>query len=172
MTRKTKSFTIIKFVNEDLYDTLLKEIPFAEEVFEKFGKTMTPKRQNYSMGDKGKKLIYAGKHRPSNAYTETVLKLKKLVEKECGVEFNYILAQWYPDGEAQISAHGDNRKSLKSYCTMIVKISRGKSSILSKILKKSFSILLVIITFAITCMFLTSKIDIFVTLVIFRRFST
>jgi alkylated DNA repair dioxygenase AlkB len=101
------------FIKDDLYKTLLKEIPFEDEVFQMYGKTMIPDRKTYSMGDENLSLSYTGKLRKSNPYTKTVLEIKEKVEKELKVKFNYVLAQYYPDGKASISKHGDSIVSLK-----------------------------------------------------------
>lgn len=97
----------------DLYDDLIKEIKFEDEELIIFGKKCIPKRKTCAFGDDGKTFSYSGKERKANPYTYTIKKIKDELEKKTGYTFNYVLAQYYSDGEAMIGYHGDAIKDMQ-----------------------------------------------------------
>lgn len=102
-----------KFIPQNLYPKIMKDIQFEQDRVFVHGKWHSPSRKICAFGD-GNSYTYSGMKREGKPYTKLMSALKKYVEDFLKCEFNYVLAQHYPDGNAYISPHGDKISTLKT----------------------------------------------------------
>lgn len=78
-----------------------------------FGKHIYTKRMVAWYGDKPYEYRYSGIQKTALPWTESLLKLKDIVEKQCKETFNSCLLNLYHDGTEGMAWHSDGEKDLK-----------------------------------------------------------
>lgn len=89
-----------------------------------FGKPRTVKRKTCAFGDKGTSYGYSGMRKIPRAWPLAVEAVRARLAKDTNTNFNFALANLYPDGEAGIGAHSDDEPDLMEGCP-IVGVSLG-----------------------------------------------
>lgn len=99
-------------VGDQYYQELLENVSFETITFNFGEKEFTPSRKVAAFGDDG--LVYAFSKITVSAkpWTSLMRKIKADVEQHMGIVFNFCLLNFYPDGNAKISAHQDKETSL------------------------------------------------------------
>ncbi|MGM8885678.1 alpha-ketoglutarate-dependent dioxygenase AlkB family protein [Psychrobacter sp. 1U2] len=115
--------------SDELYQTLLHQLPWQADIITLFGKTHITKRQIVWMGDSGLSYQYSGHTRQALPWTESVFHVKQLVEQQLtsiGIEadFNSCLLNYYPTGSEGMGYHADDEKELGDQ-PIIVALSLG-----------------------------------------------
>ena len=113
----------------DLYDTLLSELPWHSDIVTLFGKTHVTTRQIVWMGEEDTSYHYSGHSRKSVTWSDTVFHVKHNVEQALlaiGIEadFNSCLLNYYPSGADGMGYHADDEKEL-GYQPIIASLSLG-----------------------------------------------
>lgn len=107
-----KSGLVDKNESEEMYKRLKDiEIEWETRDIKLYGKTFEqPRMISYMADDKKLKYTYSGTLLEPKKYTETVKKIKELIEKESGESFNSCLLNYYRDGKDSVSWHSDDEK--------------------------------------------------------------
>jgi len=104
------------FVSDDeslvVFNTLLNEVPWVSDELMMFGKLITTSRKVAWYGDEGKVYTYSGKQKRPLSWSPELTKIKRLVEKATGFEFNSCLLNLYHNGEEGMGWHADNEPEL------------------------------------------------------------
>lgn len=113
----------------DLYDTLLTELPWHSDIVTLFGKTHVTTRQIVWMGEEDTSYHYSGHSRQSVPWSDTVFHVKQNVEQALlaiGIkaDFNSCLLNYYPSGSDGMGYHADDEKEL-GYQPIIASLSLG-----------------------------------------------
>ena len=113
----------------DLYDTLLTELPWHSDIVTLFGKTHVTTRQIVWMGEEDTSYHYSGHSRQSVPWSDTVFHVKQNVEQALlaiGIkaDFNSCLLNYYPSGADGMGYHADDEKEL-GYQPIIASLSLG-----------------------------------------------
>ena len=95
-----------------ILEKLDRETPWTKPTIKLFDKEMPIPRETCWYGDKG--YIYSGIRNDPLPFTETLEKLKKIVEQECNQTFDSLLLNKYKNGEDKLGWHSDNEKELDS----------------------------------------------------------
>ncbi len=114
---------------DDLYDTLLSELPWHSDIVTLFGKTHVTTRQIVWMGEEDTSYHYSGHSRQSVPWSDAVFHVKHNVEQALlaiGIEadFNSCLLNYYPSGADGMGYHADDEKEL-GYQPIIASLSLG-----------------------------------------------
>jgi alkylated DNA repair dioxygenase AlkB len=97
----------------DLYfNQLVKEIKWKQEPIKIFGKEIMQPRLTALYGDADKSYRYSGFTMKPHAWTNTLLIIKKKIEKIADVNFTTALLNLYRDGKDSMGWHRDNEKEL------------------------------------------------------------
>ena len=91
---------------------LLEQVSFKNDESIVFGKHYTMNRLVGWVGDERFSYGYAQIRRDAEPWTESLLKLKDLVENATQTKFNSCLLNYYPTGEDGMGWHSDNEKEL------------------------------------------------------------
>ncbi|WP_169392677.1 MULTISPECIES: alpha-ketoglutarate-dependent dioxygenase AlkB [Psychrobacter] len=150
------------FSNEEIYQTLLNELPWQSDVVTMFGKTHITRRQVVWMGDDNIGYRYSGHLRTAIAWQPLVFEIKRQIEVKIlaflqsnqilGSQltpsadpfFNSCLLNYYPTGEDGMGYHADNEKELGD-APMIASISFGatrKIAFKHKVTKEKIDVIL------------------------------
>ncbi len=78
------------------------------------------------IGEKGRKFRYSGTVGVPSGWDPNVKKVRDCLAKVYGVEYNFCLANYYPDGESSIGWHSDSLRDLVPGST-IISVSYGAS---------------------------------------------
>jgi alkylated DNA repair dioxygenase AlkB len=115
-----------KFVKKPhhLFATIFKSAPFQAEKVKSFGKEFVVKRETCAYGEPGTTYTYAGKTQESIPFIPEVDKIRTEIEQLTGQKYNFVLANYYPDGQAYIGYHADDERDLEPNAT-IASISLG-----------------------------------------------
>ena len=99
-------------VSKEMYKKLLEsEIEWENREIKIYGKTFKqPRLISYMASESGLKYKYSGLKLEPKQFTQTVKKIKELVEKETGETFNSCLLNLYRDGKDSVSWHSDDEK--------------------------------------------------------------
>ncbi|WP_440454752.1 alpha-ketoglutarate-dependent dioxygenase AlkB family protein [Psychrobacter sp. ASPA161_9] len=113
----------------DLYDTLLTELPWCSDIVTLFGKTHVTTRQIVWMGEEDTSYQYSGHARRSIPWSDVVFHVKHYVERllaDIGIaaDFNTCLLNYYPSGADGMGYHADDEKEL-GYQPIIASLSVG-----------------------------------------------
>lgn len=95
------------------FDELLNGIDWQHDQAIKFGQQITTLRKIAWVGDSSFDYTYSNTTKRAQQWTPTLLKLKKIVEQECGEIFNACLLNLYHDGSEGMTWHSDGEKDLK-----------------------------------------------------------
>ena len=101
----------------DLYETLLTELPWHSDVVTLFGKTYVTTRQIVWMGNDDTSYHYSGHTRQSVPWSKTVFHVKRSIEKQLAdigikANFNSCLLNYYPSGADGMGYHADDEREL------------------------------------------------------------
>ncbi len=91
---------------------LLEKTPWKQEQIRWYGKLINLPRLTAWYGDAGKVYKYSGITVEPNAWTDSLLKIKALIEAATGVVFNSVLLNLYRDGRDSVAWHSDNEAEL------------------------------------------------------------
>ena len=97
------------------YDQLLNGIEWKNDQAIIFGKHIETKRKVAWYGDKRFEYSYSNIQKVALPWTNELLELKSLVEKESGETFNSCLLNLYHDGSEGMAWHSDGEKDLKKH---------------------------------------------------------
>ncbi len=95
------------------FDQLLKNIQWENDKAVVLGKQIVTKRKVAWYGDEPFSYTYSKTTKLAFPWTEELLDLKKIVEKETGEKFNSCLLNLYHDGNEGMAWHSDAEKDLK-----------------------------------------------------------
>ena len=115
--------------SHELYDILLRELPWHADIVTLFGKTHVTTRQIVWMGGNNSSYHYSGHARQSIPWSETVFHVKQYVEQQLAnigivANFNSCLLNYYPSGSDGMGYHADDEKEL-GYQPIIAALSLG-----------------------------------------------
>lgn len=148
--------------NDEIYQTLLHELPWQSDTVTLFGKTHITRRKIVWMGDGNLGYRYSGHLRTAAAWQPSVVEIKQDIEAKMlaffqshqdidqrlnpnsNPIFNSCLLNYYPTGEDGMGYHADNEKELGTN-PMIASVSFGatrKIAFKHKISKEKIDILL------------------------------
>lgn len=101
---------------EDDYDEIYKElestIKWRQDEITFYGKTYAIPRYHAWYGDEGAEYSYSGIQLPRHNWSDLLLDIKKVVERESGLSFNSVLVNLYRNGEDSNGWHADDEKEL------------------------------------------------------------
>lgn len=101
-------------VEADFYfKTLLETIPWEHDQAIIFGKIITTKRKVAWFGEEEFNYTYSKITKKANIWTNELLELKQIVEKESNETYNSCLLNLYHSGEEGMAYHSDAEKMLK-----------------------------------------------------------
>lgn len=126
--------TTTKFVYEEkflknpysYFDSLVHEVKFEQKQVTVFGKIYNEPRLTAIHGDDSvldKKYVYSKSVRKLSPMTPTLKELQGLVEKDTGIHFDFVLLNYYRDGNDKVGWHSDDESMMD--CSNIVSISLG-----------------------------------------------
>ena len=95
------------------YDTLLHNINWKNDEAIIFGKKIITKRKVAWYGDKAYDYTYSKVTKKANIWTNELLELKSIIEKESGETYNSCLLNLYHSGDEGMAYHADGEKMLK-----------------------------------------------------------
>lgn len=99
--------------NQHYFEQLLQNIKWENDKAIIFGKLITTKRKVAWHGDKPFEYTYSKTTKLALPWTEKLLELKKIVEKNTGETFNSCLLNLYHNGDEGMAWHSDGEKDLK-----------------------------------------------------------
>lgn len=95
-----------------LFDLLRHETDWQQDVVRVFGKTHPAPRLSRWVGDSGLRYTYSGLTMQAVPWTDTLLGIKKEVEKATDASFNSVLLNFYRDGRDSNGWHSDDEPEL------------------------------------------------------------
>jgi alkylated DNA repair dioxygenase AlkB len=95
------------------YQKLLSEIEWKNDEAIIFGKRIITKRKVAWYGNTNYTYNYSNVTKQALVFTETLLNLKKIIEKESNATYNSCLLNLYHSGEEGMAWHSDGEKMLK-----------------------------------------------------------
>jgi alkylated DNA repair dioxygenase AlkB len=95
-----------------LFDRLLAEAPFEQEAPVMFGRPRPVRRRSCAFGDPGIGYHYSGLLRRAHPWPDALVPVHRRVQEGCGVRFNFVLCNLYPDGKAGLGWHADDEDDL------------------------------------------------------------
>ena len=98
---------------ENYFSVLLETLPWESDEIFIFGKRIITKRKVAWFGDEPYQYTYSKSTKTAMPWTEELLELKRLVEKESGETYNSCLLNLYHSGEEGMGWHTDDEKELK-----------------------------------------------------------
>jgi len=108
------------------YDSLIHEVTFEQKQVVVFGKTYNEPRLTAIHGDDDvldMKYVYSKSVRKLSPMTKTLKDLQELVEKHTGIHFDFVLLNYYRDGNDKVGWHSDDEPMMN--CSNIVSLSLG-----------------------------------------------
>lgn len=106
------------------FNKLFQNIPWENDKIQIFGKEIITKRKVAWFGSQPFKYTYSKNTRTALPWSKELLKIKEIIEKKTGEEFNSCLLNLYHDGNEAMGWHTDNEKELKENGT-IASVSFG-----------------------------------------------
>jgi alkylated DNA repair dioxygenase AlkB len=97
---------------EAVREALRQEVPWRQERITLWGQTHPLPRLTCWMADPGCSYTYSGLRNAPTAWTETVSRLRSLVEAQAGCRFNSLLLNFYRDGRDRMGWHADDEPEL------------------------------------------------------------
>ena len=97
----------------EYFNQLLTDIDWQHDQAIILGNKVTTSRKIAWMGDHEFDYTYSNTTKRATPWTPTLLKIKTLVEQECGHRFNACLLNLYHDGSEGMTWHSDGEKDLK-----------------------------------------------------------
>jgi alkylated DNA repair dioxygenase AlkB len=97
----------------DYYRSLLNDIQWKQDEAIIFGKLIKTKRKVAWYGDQPFNYTYSNTTKQALPWTNELLALKEIIEKESGVTYNSCLLNLYHSGEEGMAWHSDGEKMLK-----------------------------------------------------------
>jgi alkylated DNA repair dioxygenase AlkB len=98
--------------SNELYQYLIKAMPWENQQITLFGKTFPCPRLEAFFATDGLTYGYSGNRLTTNTFTPVLAALKKRVEEKAGTSFNAVLVNYYRDGNDSNGWHADNEKEL------------------------------------------------------------
>jgi alkylated DNA repair dioxygenase AlkB len=98
--------------SDRLFRDLLNQTNWRQENMRLYGKQVDLPRLTAWYGDSGKSYSYSGISMEPNQWTETLLEIKRRVDRETGVRFNSVLLSLYRTGQDSLSWHQDDEPEL------------------------------------------------------------
>ncbi len=98
---------------DQLFSSLLKQIPWQHDVINMFGKQITTQRKVAWYGDQEYAYTYSRQTKHALAWTKELLQIKTEIQDFCGEVFNSCLLNLYHEGTEGMGWHRDNEKDLK-----------------------------------------------------------
>jgi len=126
------------------YENILAETSFVNDEAILFGKHLITKRKVAWYGDKEFSYHYSGTIKKAVPWSNTLFRLKNLIESRTQISFNSCLINLYHDGDEGMGWHSDDEKSL-GLNTVIASVSLGaerKFSFRHKDTKETITLLL------------------------------
>ena len=115
-TRDGELFYLADFlpppVAAECFDKLYTELDWQQEVATIVGRRVPVPRLVCWHGDEGAIYHYSGLTHNPQAWTETLLELKRSIESMSGHSFNSVLGNLYRDGQDSMGWHSDQEKVL------------------------------------------------------------
>lgn len=97
---------------DSLYQEL-SQLNWRAETVVVFGKTHTVSRKTYSMADAHVgPYTYAGKTEIPAPFLPSVASIRQRLATELGTPFNFVLINYYPDGESSMGWHADSENQI------------------------------------------------------------
>lgn len=106
------------------YEDLLQNIAWSHDDITLFGKKMKIPRLQAWYGEAGKSYIYSGILLTPQAWTPTLLAIKKRIEEATQTEYTSVLLNQYRHGQDSVGWHADDESSLGINAT-IASVSFG-----------------------------------------------
>ncbi len=107
---------------------LIDEVPWRAENVVVWGKSYPQPRLIAWYGDEGRSYQYSGVRLNPAPWTESLLLVKRKVERAAGVEFNSVLLNYYRDNRDSMGFHSDDEKELGEQ-PIIASISLGQERV-------------------------------------------
>ena len=98
--------------SEKLFKEILNETNWSQEQINMFGKVIPLPRLTACYGDPGAKYNYSKINNIPLSWTDTLLAIKKDIEKKLSVKVNSLLINYYRNNEDHVSWHADDEKEL------------------------------------------------------------
>lgn len=108
----------------EIFNDLLQNINWQNDIVVIFGKKIITKRKVAWYGDISYPYTYSNTTKIALPWTNTLLKIKLLIEKETGETYNSCLLNLYHNGSEGMAWHSDNENDLKKNGT-IASVSFG-----------------------------------------------
>lgn len=112
--------------SKQLFQMLLKEIPWQADEVVLFGKKHITNRKMAWFADDGLAYTYSNSRKEANNWTPTLLEIKKKIEDFTNEKFNACLLNLYHDGNEGMGWHSDDEKEIVANST-IASVSLGAS---------------------------------------------
>ncbi|MBK26625.1 MAG: alpha-ketoglutarate-dependent dioxygenase AlkB [Halobacteriovorax sp.] len=103
---------IYPFIRTDYLEELISSVDWKQDHIQMFGKVTALPRLTAWYGDEGASYTYSGIENKPLSWFPLLLKLKKSVEQQCGLEFNSALLNYYRDGSDHMGWHSDDEREL------------------------------------------------------------
>lgn len=102
----------IKDTHPTFHQQLLETVYWKHDELTLYGKKIITKRKVAFEGDKQIEYTYSKQQKIANPWSNVVLELKQLLEKELNIQFNGCLLNLYDSGEIGMAWHSDNEPEL------------------------------------------------------------
>jgi len=97
---------------KEQYNFFIHRILWQEEYIKIFGKEVKCPRKVFWCGNKNLDYKYSGKVHKTFGWNREIRVLKEKIEKYTHHSFNFVLLNYYANGEDYMGCHSDNEKSL------------------------------------------------------------
>jgi len=97
---------------DNFFQTLLTDIPWRRDEAIMFGKHIVTDRKVAWYGDENYSYTYSGHNHVALKWTDTLLSIKKTIEKIAGYSYNSCLLNLYENGSQGMGWHHDDEKGL------------------------------------------------------------
>ncbi len=97
---------------QELYERLLKELPWESGTIRMFGKTVAIPRLQVFFAENGLSYAYSNQQLTTCPFPEIIQKIRQKAEVQCGEDFNSCLANLYRNGQDGNGWHADNEPEL------------------------------------------------------------
>lgn len=101
-----------KAKSDQLFQELLSGIKWRQDKMKLYGKEIALPRLTAWYGDDGKAYTYSGIPMNPDAWTPTLLSIKRRIEEVAEVNFNSVLVNLYRSGKDSVSWHSDDEREL------------------------------------------------------------
>jgi len=98
--------------SKELFEKLLKEIPWQQDDITVYGKTHPQPRLTALFGNEGKPYSYSNIVMYPHAWNPILMFIKNEIEEQCNENFTTVLLNLYRDGKDSNGWHADNEKEL------------------------------------------------------------